>query len=326
MSGAVLVTGGAGYIGAVTARRLAEAGREVVVLDDLSTGHRDVVRWGPLVVGDIADEALVAATLRRHGVRAVVHFAAKALVAESVERPDLYDRWNRVKTTTLGRVAAAEGVRAFVFSSTCAVYGDPTTVPIPEAHARKPVNPYGVSKAAAEDALRSTGMPVALLRYFNAAGAEPEHGLGERHDPETHVIPLAIRAALTGTPMTVLGTDWPTPDGTCVRDYVHVADLATAHLMALDRLERGLPGGAWNLGTGRGASVREVLREVGRAIGRTVPSVDGPRRPGDPPALVADPRRALEDLGWTATHSDLPRIARDAVAFALAASGAARRP
>ncbi len=316
MKPAVLVTGGAGYIGSATARRLAETGRDVVVLDDLSTGHEDVVRWGAFVRGDVADEALVASAIRRHRIGAVVHFAAKALVGESVEQPDLYDRWNRVKTGRLAAVAAREGVRAFVFSSTCAVYGDPTTVPIPETHARRPVNPYGASKAAAEDAIRATGVPAAFLRYFNAAGAEPEHGLGERHAPETHVIPLAIRAALTGQAMHVHGADWPTPDGTCVRDYVHVGDLATAHLAALERLEAGRPGGAWNLGTGRGSSVREVLRAVGDAVGRPVPSADGPRRPGDPPVLVADPTRAREDLGWRTERSDLARIVRDAVAFA----------
>lgn len=313
--GAVLVTGGAGYVAPPTVRALAERGRAVVVLDDFSTGHREHVRWGTLVEGDIADQALVRRTLREHGVVAVLHFAAKALVGESVRDPELYDRWNRGKTTVLARVAAAEGVRAFVFSSTCAVYGVPERVPIDEEETKKPINPYGASKVACEEALFATGVPTAALRYFNAAGAEPEHGLGERHDPETHLIPLALRAWRTGEPITVLGTDYPTPDGTCVRDYIHVTDLAAAHVAALERLEGGGAGGAWNLGTGRGASVREVLEAAGRVLGRPVPFLDGPRREGDPPILVARAERAATDLGWRPAVSDLQRIVADAAAY-----------
>jgi UDP-arabinose 4-epimerase len=314
-SGAVLVTGGAGYVGSVTTRWLAETGRPVVVLDDLSTGHRDVVRFGPLEEGDVGDEAFLRAVIRRHGVVAILHFAAKALVAESVADPELYDRWNRGKTTVLAGVAASEGVGAIVFSSTCAVYGTPAVVPIPEEEPRRPVNPYGLSKAASEDALVATGLPVACLRYFNAAGAEPEHDLGERHAHETHLVPLAIRAALGGEPLTIFGSDHPTPDGTCVRDYVHVGDLARAHLLALERLEGGRGGGAWNLGTGRGASVREVVAAVGRVLGREVPTVEGPRREGDPPALVASAHSAFAALGWRAEASDLLRIVGDAARF-----------
>ena len=313
--GAVLVTGGAGYVGPPAVRALVESGRRVVVLDDFSTGHREHVRWGTLVEGDIADEALVTDTLRSHGVTAVLHFAAKALVGESVRDPELYDRWNRGKTTVLASVAAREGVRAIVFSSTCAVYGQPEVVPIDEEETKKPINPYGASKVACEQALFATGIPVAALRYFNAAGAEPEHGLGERHDPETHLIPLALRALRTGEPITILGTDYPTPDGTCVRDYVHVSDLASAHVRALDRLERGDGGGAWNLGTGTGASVREVLDAAGRVAGREVPAEEGPRRDGDPPVLVACADRARRDLGWTPVASDLERIVADAAAY-----------
>ena len=313
--GAVLVTGGAGYVGPPAVRALAESGREVVVLDDFSTGHREHVRWGTLVEGDIADEALVTDTIRAHGVKAILHFAAKALVGESVRDPDLYDRWNRGKTTTLAAIAAREGVGAIVFSSTCAVYGQPDVVPIDENETKKPINPYGASKVACEEALFATGLPVAALRYFNAAGAEPEHGLGEQHDPETHLIPLTLRALRTGDPITILGTDYPTPDGTCVRDYIHVSDLASAHVLALARLERGDGGGVWNLGTGTGTSVREVLDAVGRVAGIPVPTVEGARRDGDPPVLVARPDRARRDLGWIPTHSGLECIVEDAVAY-----------
>ena len=313
--GAVLVTGGAGYVGPPAVRALVGSGRRVVVLDDFSTGHREHVRWGTLVEGDIADEALVTDTLRTHGVTAILHVAAKALVGESVRDPELYDRWNRGKTTVLASVAAREGVRAIVFSSTCAVYGQPEVVPIDEEETKKPINPYGASKVACERALFATGIPVAALRYFNAAGAEPEHGLGERHDPETHLIPLALRALRTGEPITILGTDYPTPDGTCVRDYIHVSDLASAHVRALARLERGDGGGAWNLGTGTGASVREVLDAAGRVAGRPVPAEEGPRRDGDPPVLVACADRARRDLGWTPVVSDLERIVADAAAY-----------
>ncbi len=312
----VLVTGGAGYVGPPVVRRLVEEGRDVVVLDDLSTGHREHLQWGRFVPGDVGDAETVRSVVRDHDVGAVVHFAAKALVGESMRDPDLYDRWNRGKTEVLASVAAAEGVRAFVFSSTCAVYGTPARVPIPEDHPRRPINPYGRSKVACEDALFATGVPTAALRYFNAAGAEPEHGLGERHDPETHLIPLALSAALGEGPLTVFGYDYETPDGTCVRDYVHVSDLATAHVLALDRLESGGSGGAWNLGTGRGASVAEVLAAVRVVTGREVPHVRGARRQGDPPSLVAEPRRARAELGWTPVASDLDRIVADAWAFA----------
>jgi UDP-arabinose 4-epimerase len=316
-SGAVLVTGGAGYVAPPVVRRLAEAGREVVVLDDLSTGHREHLRWGTFVEGDVGDGRLVAATIRRHGVSAVMHFAAKALVGESVRDPLLYDSWNRGKTQVLADVLAASGVRAVVFSSSCAVYGTPAAVPIDESHPRRPINPYGASKVGCEEALAASGVPTAALRYFNAAGAEPAHGLGELHEPETHLIPLALRALRGGPPLTVFGDDHPTPDGTCVRDYVHVSDLATAHLAALARLEAGGSGGAWNLGTGRGASVREVLAAVERVTGSAVPCRLGPRRDGDPPALVARAERARVDLAWTPTVSDLARIVTDAWAFAV---------
>ena len=314
MSGAVLVTGGAGYIGSACAYALHAAGRPVVVLDDLSTGWRDFVKWGPLVEGDVGDRALVRDTIRSHGVTAVMHFAAKAQVAESVREPRLYDLWNRGKTTELVAAAAAAGVGAFVFSSTCAVYGEPAVVPIDERAERRPVNPYGVSKAACEDVLFASGMPAAALRYFNAAGGLPEQGVGERHDPESHLLPLAIRAAREGRPVQVFGTDYDTRDGTCVRDYIHVMDLAAAHLRALDHLAGGGASGAWNLGTGRGQSVHEILEAVGDVMGVRVERSAAARRPGDPPVLVAAARRAARELGWRAACSDLPRIVEDAVA------------
>jgi UDP-glucose-4-epimerase GalE len=316
VSGAVLVTGGAGYVGSACARALHAAGRPHVVLDDLSTGHRDFARWGPLVVGDVGDEALLREVVARHGVGAVLHFAARSLVAESVREPELYDRWNRGKTERLVAAARAAGVGAFVFSSTCAVYGLPARVPIDEDTPREPVHPYGVSKVGCEDAVLGAGLPAAVLRYFNAAGGLPQDGVGERHDPETHLIPLALEAARRGRSLTVYGTDYPTPDGTCVRDYVHVADLAEAHLAVLARLESGGGGGAWNLGTGRGHSVREVLAAVERAVGAPVPARDGPRRAGDVPVLVAAVERARRDLGWRPTRSGLDRMVADALACA----------
>ncbi len=313
--GAVLVTGGAGYIGSAAAFVLAAAGRDVVVLDDLSTGHRDFVKWGPFVEGDVEDGDLVRKTIREHDVTAVMHFAAKALVGESVADPELYDRWNRGKTTALVEAAAACDIGAFVFSSTCAVYGEPATTPIREDAPRAPVNPYGASKVACEDALFASGMPAAVLRYFNACGAVPDEGVGELHDPETHVIPLAIRAARGGTPFTVFGTDYDTPDGTCVRDYIHVLDLAQAHVAALEHLESGRAGGCWNLGTGHGVSVREILDAVERVLDVEIERVEGDRRAGDPPVLVADPAAAKRDLGWAARVSDLDRVVSDAAAF-----------
>ena len=333
MSAPVLVTGGAGYVGASAVRALAAAGRRVVVLDDLSTGTRAHLRWGTFVEGDAGDPALVGRVCREHGVGAVLHFAAKTSVEASVGDPDGYFRANVVTTSHLVRAARDAGVRAIVFSSSAAVYGTPRALPIPEDHPLEPESPYGATKAEAERVLAEGGVPAACLRYFNAAGAEPDAGLCERHDPETHLIPRALDAAARGSTLRVFGGDWPTADGTCVRDYVHVADLATAHLAALAHLERGGRGGAWNLGTGRGASVREVVGAVERATGRPVRVEVVPRRRGDPVALVADPRRAERELGWRATaRSTLDAIVADAftgwrtVAAETAAAGGGPRP
>ena len=322
---AILVTGGAGYVGSHCAKALHDAGRRVVVLDDLSSGRREAVRWGTFVLGDAGDEALVGSTCRAHRVSGVLHFAGRIRVEESMTDPDGYRRANVHVTERLARAARAAGARHFVFSSSAAVYGTPEVTPIPETHPRRPVSPYGETKVEAEDVLARSGLAVAALRYFNAAGAEPTAGLGETHEPETHLIPLAIDAARRGRPMTVFGTDWPTPDGTCVRDYVHVVDLGTAHLAALKRLEEGRGGGAWNLGTGRGHSVREVIDAVERVTGRPVPVRTGPRRAGDPAVLVADPSRARLDLGWTASRrSDLEPTVADAFAFARSRPDAGR--
>ncbi len=311
---AVLVTGGAGYVGSHAAKALADAGREVVVLDDLSTGRRAAARWGTLVVGDAGDARLVEETVRRHGVGAVLHFAGRISVEESTRDPDGYRESIVGVTERLAAAARRSGARAFVYSSSAAVYGAPERVPIPEAHPLRPTSPYGRWKAQAEEVLLRSGLAVATLRYFNAAGADAAAGLGETHDPETHLIPLAIRAALSGSALSVFGRDYPTPDGTCVRDYVHVLDLASAHLAALERAEGGR-GGVWNLGTGRGHSVLEVVSAVERATGRPVALRDGPRRAGDPPALVADASRARLDLRWTAVRPALDDIVASAVAF-----------
>jgi len=316
MSGAVLVTGGAGYVGSHAVAALVAAGRRVVVLDDLSAGHREAVRGVPLVVARVEDEALVRATCAAHAVDAVLHFAGRISVAESVRDPAGYERANVTATAALAAAVHGAGVRRLVFSSSAAVYGTPERVPVPEDHPQRPTSPYGESKARAEAVLAASGLEVAALRYFNAAGAEPALGLGERHDPETHLIPLALQAARAGTPLAVFGEDWPTPDGTCVRDYVHVVDLARAHVAALARLEAGRGGGAWNLGTGAGHTVRQVIAAAERATGRRVEVRAAPRRPGDPAVLVADPARAARDLGWTASaRSALDAIVADAWAF-----------
>lgn len=314
--GAVLVTGGAGYVGSAACHVLTTAGRPLVVLDDLSMGHREFVRGGPLVVGDVGDRDLLRRTIRAHQVTAVLHFAAKALVGESVAQPQLYDLWNRGKMDVLVATCVDEGVRAFVFSSSCAVYGSELTrVPIREDEPRRPINPYGVSKRDGEDLLASSGLPYTALRYFNASGALPEQGLGEWHDPETHLIPRAIGAALDGGTLEVYGTDHPTPDGTCIRDYIHVLDLANAHLRALAYLEHGGASGAFNLGTGQGHSVREVVACVARETNASLKVREVAARAGDPPILVADATAARERLGVVMQYSDLSRIVSDAVAF-----------
>jgi UDP-arabinose 4-epimerase len=314
----VLVTGGAGYIGSHTCKALAQAGYTPVTVDDLSAGHRRAVRWGPLVEGDVADRRLMASVLREYRAEAVLHFASHASVSESMHRPARYLYGNVAGALALLEAMAECGVRRMVFSSTCAIYGIPRETPITEASAPAPINPYGESKLYIEQSLRwyqrIHGISWAALRYFNAAGADAEAEIGESHDPETHVIPLAIQAALGQRPdFRIMGTDYPTPDGTALRDYVHVSDLAEAHLLALAHLKDGGESGAFNLGAGRPYSVREVIGAVERATGRTAPAVEAPRRPGDPPCLYADCERARRELRWTPRYATLDAIVESAV-------------
>ncbi|HEY4393695.1 MAG TPA: UDP-glucose 4-epimerase GalE [Polyangia bacterium] len=316
--GSILIVGGAGYIGSQTAKLVAAAGHRPVVFDNLVYGHRWAVKWGPLVEADLADPAAIRRALEEHAVKAVIHFAAYAYVGESMTDPGKYFRNNVAGTINLLDAMVATGVRDVVFSSTCATYGEPEQVPINEDHPQRPVNPYGESKLMVERMLRwygqGHGLRYAALRYFNAAGADPGGELGEEHAPETHLIPLAIAAAHgQGGPLSIFGTDYPTPDGTAVRDYIHVADLAEAHIRALAVLDNGAPELRLNLGTGRGSSVREVIRAVERASGRTVPVREVGRRAGDPPVLVADARRAGELLGWKPRYAALDEIVTHAV-------------
>ncbi len=310
----ILVTGGCGYIGSATARFLRRAGHAVWVLDDLSEGHEGA--WdGKKEKLDLLDREAVRNFLAGTSWDGVIHFAARCYVGESVEQPVRYWRHNLVPLIHL--CESLDGVPV-VFSSSCAVYGVPEGDRLDEAHPLRPVNPYGATKAAGERLLADRAAAgrgnYAALRYFNAAGAEPDGNHGEDHRPETHLLPRAIRAALgEGEPLTLFGSDWDTPDGTCVRDYIHVLDLASAHLAALERLAGGEASGSWNLGTGRGVSVREVIEALGTLLGRPVPFQNGDRRAGDPPALVADPSRARLELGWTATWTEFPALLETAV-------------
>lgn len=301
----VLVTGGAGYIGSHTAKALHRAGFTPIVLDNLSMGHAWAVKWGPLVQADLADRGALFSAMRAHRVEAVIHFAASAYVGESMQNPAKYFRNNVTGTLNLLEAMQEAGVRHLVFSSSCATYGIPQELPIPEEHPQQPINPYGESKLMGERLLRwfgeCHGLGWVALRYFNAAGADPEGELGEEHEPETHLIPLVIGAALgVRGPVQVFGTDYPTPDGTAIRDYIHVSDLAQAHVRALEYLVQGGASQAFNLGTGVGHSVLEVIRAVERLGGRQVPFEEAPRRPGDPPVLVARAQKAASELGWKA--------------------------
>jgi UDP-glucose-4-epimerase GalE len=302
----VLVVGGAGYIGSHAARSLRKQGFEVVIYDNLSTGYAALVQGFELVEGDLADIDKLARVMKR--VTAVMHFAAHASVGESVVNPRKYFRNNVEGGLALLNTAMDAGVRNFIFSSTCAVYGTPNTVPISEDTLRQPVNPYGVSKFIFEQAMeaysRAYGLQFASLRYFNAAGADEDGETGEYHNPETHLIPLALQAAAgMGTQLQIFGDDYPTHDGTCVRDYIHVNDLASAHVKALQHLMAGRGSVALNLGTGKGHSVKEVVKMVEEIVGKVVPKQVSPRRPGDPPALVADPSRVQKVFDWKATRS-----------------------
>ncbi|MEO8113426.1 MAG: UDP-glucose 4-epimerase GalE [Phenylobacterium sp.] len=316
----VLVTGGAGYIGAHACKALAAAGFEPVVYDNLANGHEWAVKWGPLERGDILDRARLDAVMAAHRPAAAMHFAALAYVGESVTDPAKYYRNNVEGTLNLLDAMRDHQVEKLVFSSSCATYGTPERTPIREEDPQAPINPYGASKLMVErilaDYAHAYGLRSLALRYFNAAGADPEGELGEAHDPETHLIPLVLQAAAGLRPhVTVFGDDYDTPDGTCVRDYVHVSDIADAHVLALAALERGDLRNAYNLAGGTGVSVAEVIAAASRVTGRSVPVVMGARRPGDPASLLADPGRAKADLGWRPRYVALDQMIETAWAW-----------
>jgi UDP-glucose 4-epimerase len=317
----VLVTGGAGYIGAHACKALARAGFTPVVFDNLSTGWAGAVKWGPLVRGDLMDRASIDHALAEHRPVAVMHFAALSLVGDSMKDPARYWRVNTGGALNLLEACASAGVRNFVFSSTCATYGDQDGVLLTEETAQRPINAYGGSKLAIEQMLQdfgiAHGISHVIFRYFNVAGADPEGEIGEQHLPETHLIPLMLEAVAGKRPaLTVFGTDYPTRDGTCVRDYVHVTDLAAAHVLGLRRLLDGKGNGVFCLGTGRGFSVQEVIDASRAVTNREVPVVIGGRRAGDAAALVSSSTLALQDLGWDPQHSTLRQMIGDAWAWA----------
>lgn len=313
----ILVTGGAGYIGSYVVKYLLNRGSEVVVLDDLSNGYVDAVPEGLLVKGEIGDAALLDRLLSDYEVDAVMNFASFIEVGESVRSPAKYYQNNVGQTTVLLDAMVRHGVLNFVFSSTAAIFGNPLRVPIDESHPQAPINPYGRSKWLVEQMLPdydyAHGLKSVCLRYFNAAGADPEGRLGERHDPETHLIPLVLQAASgRRESISIFGTDYDTPDGTCVRDYVHVHDLAQAHWLAVERLRNGGGSGAFNLGNGHGFSIRELIDVARKVTGRDFPVIEAARRPGDPAVLVADSTRARSILGWLPEYPDLDKIVQHA--------------
>jgi UDP-glucose 4-epimerase len=316
----ILVVGGAGYIGSHMVKMLLAHGHDVVTFDNLSSGHRDAVLGGAFVAGDLADQAALDTVFKQHQPEAVMHFASFIQVGESVRRPDMYYRNNFSNTLNLLDAIVAHGVKHFIFSSTAAVFGEPDYVPIDEAHPNRPVNPYGRSKWMIEQVLadydHAFGLKSVCLRYFNAAGADPEGLLGERHDPETHLIPLILQAASGRRPeIQVFGRDYDTPDGTCIRDYIHIVDLCSAHLLALQYLVNGGSSERLNLGNGSGFSVQQVIDNVEKVTGRKVKVLDGPRRAGDPARLVADATRARSKLGWKPEFDELETIVAHAWAW-----------
>ena len=309
----VLVTGGAGYIGSHACKALAAAGYVPVAFDNLVYGHEWAVKWGPLIRGDILDRAALNAAIEKYTPLAVMHFAAFAYVGESVENPGKYYRNNVGGSLSLLEAMRDHGIGKFIFSSTCATYGVPRSVPIPETHPQNPINPYGASKLMIERMLRdfdvAHGLRSISLRYFNAAGADADGEIGEAHEPETHLIPLVLEAAAGVRPeVVVYGDDYDTADGTCVRDYIHVTDLAAAHVLALQALEAGAATTAYNLGNGRGFSVKQVVDSARAVTGRNFPVRMGARRPGDPPSLVGDATRIQKELSWQPKHADLSEM------------------
>jgi UDP-arabinose 4-epimerase len=316
----VIVTGGAGYIGSHTCKALAQAGYAPIAYDSLVRGHRSAVRWGPLIEGDIADQDRLGAVFEHYRPVAVIHFAAFAYVGESTENPALYYRNNVLGTLALLESMVRARVENLVFSSSCATYGTPARVPITEDAAQSPINPYGSSKLMCErmaaDMASAGQLKSVALRYFNAAGADPDGELGEDHDPETHLIPLVLDAAMNQSAVTIFGDDYDTPDGTCIRDYVHVTDLAEAHVAALEALPARTGATAYNLGSGTGISVRQLIASAEQVSGRAIEARVGPRREGDPAILVADPSRANAELGWRTKRSSLDDILEIAWAWA----------
>jgi len=316
---AILVLGGAGYVGSHACKALAEAGYRPVTIDDLSTGHADAVKWGPLIEADFGDVEVVRAAVREHKITAAMHFAALSLVAESVAQPARYYANNVAGTLRLIEALGAEGVSRIVFSSSAAVYGVTANEPIPEDAPLAPTNPYGETKRVIESALRwigeAEGLSWCALRYFNAAGADEAGEIGERHEPETHLIPNILQAVREGRVLKVFGDDYPTPDGSVVRDYVHVSDLADAHVAALRFLGEGGESQPLNLGSGAGLSNLEIVAAAGRVLGHPIAFEMGPRRAGDPPCLIADPSRAKRLLHWTPGRSGVDNLIRTTAAF-----------
>lgn len=317
----ILVTGGAGYIGSHTAKVLFEKGYQPITVDNLVYGHDWAAKWGPLYRGELSDLAFLNSVFEKHKIQAVLHFAAYAYVGESVRDPLKYYENNVAGTLALLKVIVEQGISKFVFSSTCATYGEPEKMPITETTPQNPVNPYGASKWMIERVLKDLAavkpLSVVALRYFNASGADASGSIGEDHDPETHLIPLALQAAYQGKPLTIFGDDYPTEDGSCVRDYIHVTDLAEAHVAALEWMGKNPTEKytAINLGTGTGASVKQVIQTVEKVTGKKVPTIQGARRPGDPPVLVAAVDKAKTVLGWQARHSQLEDIIATAAAW-----------
>jgi UDP-glucose-4-epimerase GalE len=321
-SQAILVVGGAGYIGSHTVRQLAAANRKVVVLDNLIYGHRDAIVDEEVVFveGNLGDRDLLDQVFTTHDIGAVMHFAAFAYVGESVTEPSKYYHNNLAAPLVLLDAMRAHGVGIFIFSSTCATYGNPEYVPIDENHPQNPINPYGASKLMLERVLadysHAYDLKYAALRYFNASGCSLDGKIGEDHNPETHLIPLVLESAAgTREHITIFGTDYPTPDGSCIRDYIHVIDLARAHILAIDKLSEGADSFQCNLGTGIGVSVKELISTAEKVTGKNIPVVLGERRPGDPPELVAAPDKAKELLGWEAEYKDLTKVLETAWAW-----------
>lgn len=309
----ILIVGGAGYIGSHLNKEINKKGIKTVIFDNLSYGHKDFVKWGTFEKGDLGNIEEIRAVFKKYPIEAVMHFAAFAYVGESVEDPQKYYINNVKNTLNLLQVMLEENVKYFVFSSTCATYGNPVEIPITENHPQNPINPYGKTKLMVEQILKdysdAYGLKYASLRYFNAAGADPDSEVGELHDPETHLIPLILDvAAGKREDIKIFGTDYDTPDGTCIRDYIHVTDLADAHILALEYLQNGGKSDFFNLGNGNGFSVKEVIETAREVTGKDIKAVEADRRPGDPPILVGSSNKAKETLNWNPKYDELSKI------------------